>query len=835
MHVAIRKQIGFWIDALWDELLSRDIMQDAWIHACRHVAMSERPHAAVAGGAGAFWSALIRVGWSSPSIETVKIACGTVLYFGKGNPPVGTEAADPRAIMKYLQDDIEQKQLANSELARDLADTAGRRGYARCKEGGAGQAMGESRGREAYGEAEREAKQSDVWRRARFSYGDMGPVPWIEPAKGAMRWARRRGNHKSALALRALIEGGWSTPRRRWAEGSIEEDTCECGKTAGTLYHWLTGCEKSKEHREAKCTEGLLHQAMVGLRDPLFSRGVAAKPKPVARVEAKYWWVDGDSSGQRLAVGKVFIDGSFKGAQWRIARAAWAAVSLDDKGKWRWTYSGTLAEEHVSSFRAELTALYEVLRIAAGPITIYCDNEQVVKGVSRGEKSCTAARTDAADIWRKIWPLLKVMGEEVKLEWIPGHSTWLHVLERKLSPMQHVGNTMADKAAKEARAWAEGSAPNKGYGVHATRAQKWYRWVIDFISAWPYEEYKKKKGEDGKGEGGRTSGIQCAGVNVKHEIWTRNSALTCRRCARVFGKGELQVGHKYETCKGTAVGRALALLTGNANHLWAQYAIPAMDMIKQGSSVIRAPKVPEIAVVWGKLEGFLGTVEGRHSLRTCLGEDGWDVVVAGSRRAQAHCSTPVPRGQEGSLEQYAAAQPNTNHGGTPERGEEEETSIAAAPPQTPRCEAADRRVRRRIWSKRPSTEQEERFWGLCDKGEEEDQVAGGFALPRDDEGKPGGGGGASGGRKRLVGKQPPPHGLRQVDDAVRGKDKRWDRGHNLHRRGQAVFCTRCGSFAIRRMGAGLRTKCKLPTTGVSPAIRISRLLQGLHLVTARRI
>ena len=140
--------------------------------------------------------------------------------------------------------------------------------------------------------------------------------------------------------------------------------------------------------------------------------------------------------------------------------------------------------------------------------------------------------------------------------------------------------------------------------------------------------------------------MQSAGVNVKHEIWMRNNALTCRRCARDLGRGELQVGHKYETCKGTAAGRALALLTGNTNHLWVQYAIPAMDMIRQGSRVIRAPKVPEIAVVRGKLEGFLETVEGRHSLRTCLGEDGWDAVMAGSRRAQDHGCVPVPGGQE---------------------------------------------------------------------------------------------------------------------------------------------------------------------------------------------
>ena len=832
LHVIVRKQIGFWIHAVWDELLPRNILQDAWMHAYKHVAMSERPHAAVAGGAGAFWSALIRAGWSSPSIETVKTADGTVLYYGRGNAPEGTEAADPRAIMKYLQYDIEQKQLADSELARDLADIAGRRGYARCKEDNIGQAIGEGGGRQAYGELESEVRQSDVWRRARFSYGDMGPVPWIEPARAAIRWAKRKGNYKSAGALRALVEGGWSTPRRKWAEGRAEVDTCECGKAAGTLYHWLTGCEKSREQREAKCAEGLLRQAVAGLWDPLFSRGVAARPKPVARVQAKYWWLDGNSSERRLAEGKIFIDGSFKGAQWRIARAAWAAVSLDEHGNWRWTYSGTLAEQHVSSYRAELTALYEVLRIAAGPVEIYCDNEQVVKGIKKGEKSCTAARTDGADIWRKIWPLLKIMGEEVKVEWILGHSTWLHVLERKLSPMQHAGNTMADKAAKEARAWAEGTAANKGFGAHATRAQRWYKWVIDFISTWPYEEYKKKKGEEETEEDARFEGTQGAGVNVKHEIWMQNGALTCRRCARVLGRGELQVPHKYETCKGTAAGRALALLTGNTNHLWAQYAIPAMDMIRKGASVIRAPKVPEIAIEWAKLEGFLETVEGRHSLRTCLGDDGWDTLVAGIRRVQDRDPTQT---EGGMLDQRSPPQQNAAPEGTAQGRGDQRVPVAAAKRNEAQDGQAERRVRRRIWNKRPPTEEEERSGDLYANGEKEDRDIEEGLLPREGDGKPEEGGAGSTRRKRLVGKQKPPQGLRQATGAVRERDKRWNRGHHIHKTGQVVYCTKCGCFAIKRMGYGLASQCKPSATGASNAARLLRLRQGLHPLSAARI
>ena len=187
------------------------------------------------------------------------------------------------------------------------------------------------------------------------------------------------------------------------------------------------------------------------------------------------------------------------------------------------------------------------------------------------------------------------------------------------------------------------------------------------------------------------------------------------------------------------------------------------------------------------------------------------------------------------MEQRSALQPNATHGDTTERGGDEGASTAAAPPQNVLGEAAERRVRRRIWNKRTATEEEERSWGRRGNGEGDDQAEEGGALPRGEDGKPGGGDGASARRKRLVGKQKPSHGLRQVTGVVRERDKRWDRGHHLHRRGQVVFCTRCGCFAIKRMGTGLRTQCKPPATGASAAIRVSRLLQGLHPVTTNRM
>ena len=585
--------------------------------------MSTKPHAAATGGAGVHWSALRRLGWTAPSMETVRIGDGTILYFGKGDPPEGTEGADPKAIMKDLKEDLEDEALLRSGVAREMADVAGRQGYARCKEMGAEQGGRRNGGSAAYGEGDQEAKQAESWRRARFVCNEAGPMPWLELARQVLRWARKRGRHKAAAAMRALVEGAWTTPRQLWARGKREEDTCECGKQAGTLYHWLARCEKGMKQREEKCPQEVLRQGVTGLWDTLYSRGVAAKPKPVNKVRERTWWVDDENSGQKMARGVVYVDGSYKGMQWRAARAAWSAVHIDQDGKWKWTYSGVLAERHASSYRAELIAVLQVLRIAIGPIHLFCDNQDVVKGVARGRRHCTASSADRADVWRKIWRIIDEIGEDFRIDWLPGHSSWIHVLEGKLTPHQHVGNDMADTAAKEARAWAEGMAPNKGFAGQAKKARACYRWVLDFATAWPYEPREEGKEEEDVEQRAREPRERPTPTNIRHEVWKIEGRLKCRRCSRDFGRGDLQAANAYESCKGTAAGRALAALTGNINYVWADYASPYLNLVKKGAVLVKAAKVPELVVDWSQLEVFSGTAEGRHTLQGCIAEGAW--------------------------------------------------------------------------------------------------------------------------------------------------------------------------------------------------------------------
>ena len=128
-----------------------------------------------------------------------------------------------------------------------------------------------------------------------------------------------------------------------------------------------------------------------------------------------------------------------------------------------------------------------MLRIALPPLTIHCDNDQVVKGRQKGRAWCTAAATDCADLWREVWHYLDDIGSGVSIVWVKGHTTWMDVLMRRVTLQQHRGNEMADAAAKTARSRAEAIAPATTYNGHIKRAIAWYKWMLEFATEWAYQ------------------------------------------------------------------------------------------------------------------------------------------------------------------------------------------------------------------------------------------------------------------------------------------------------------------------------------------------------------
>ena len=130
----VLEAIMSWVNAWWDVLMSKDDLRMAWRHAIKTVGMAARPNAEVKGGAGAFFAALRRIGWTSPSPEAVRTRSGTTLYFGEGGIPENTFAADPRAVKRWVLDEYEMSVAMYSQVARDINDQTGSRGYPRAKE-----------------------------------------------------------------------------------------------------------------------------------------------------------------------------------------------------------------------------------------------------------------------------------------------------------------------------------------------------------------------------------------------------------------------------------------------------------------------------------------------------------------------------------------------------------------------------------------------------------------------------------------------------------------------------------------------------------------------------
>jgi ribonuclease HI len=245
--------------------------------------------------------------------------------------------------------------------------------------------------------------------------------------------------------------------------------------------HKLAGCTLAEQRRSTACPDWILRMGRAAVWDPLFSRAVPAKPKPVGKVVERTWWEAATAKQERIISGEVYTDGASKGPFWKAARAGWAVVVLDREGKWVSTLSGTLGGPHSSAFRAELKAVLEALRLALPPLTIYCDNAAVVQGFDRGKEFCVSSKARGADLWRQVWFMLDEIGGDVRMVKVKAHTTWADVLPRRIRHVDHVGNDLADKAAKRAAQAAEAESPTAGFNGQLRRALVWFRWVLSYV------------------------------------------------------------------------------------------------------------------------------------------------------------------------------------------------------------------------------------------------------------------------------------------------------------------------------------------------------------------
>ncbi len=246
--LVVKGPIMNWVNGIWDALIPRECMHEARKLAAKEVAMANKPHLKVSGGAGAHWAALARIGWGAPSCDSLRLQNGTILYFGGGSLPKNAVMADPRTIARYVDDEYEQAMMRASTIARDLADISGARGYPRTKD-----LEGDMSGHDerestpparAYGETELERSAAEIWRRGRYHHQESQVTPWLWPLAKVAARARKSGRRTAAASLRAMAEGAWWTQRMLWSQGC--HDRCQCGAALGTLYHRMEACPRGQ-------------------------------------------------------------------------------------------------------------------------------------------------------------------------------------------------------------------------------------------------------------------------------------------------------------------------------------------------------------------------------------------------------------------------------------------------------------------------------------------------------------------------------------------------------------------------------------------------------------
>ena len=496
--------------------------------------------------------------------------------------------------------------LASSRLAEDIADLSGAHGYPR-DDGHARAVDGGSQGPHRQGERnfEKEAQAAVCWRRGRFEHSENGPIPWLWPFRVVMRAARRHGLQKEAASVRALAEGGWPTQFRLHCHRRAEHMDCACGAAVGTLRHKLGGCSLAEDLRRRECPEWLLKCCGRGGWDPLFTRGVPARPKAPRIPKNLVWAESADGDQVHYATGDLYTDGSAKGMFWGARRGGWAVVALDAHGRWLWTRRGTLGGPNVSSFRAELQALLEALKMAVPPVRIHTDNQNVVDGVLRGKLWSTRAKAAGADLWRSVFDKLEELKDqgEVSVVKVKAHTSWWDLLSNRITPKEQFGNWLADTAAKAATAASEADAPTAGFNDQVKTALAWVRWAARYSTDWvkdiaPCQMPAVSPPTERAWEYGDT--------HLRHEKWSVGQRALCRRCgiAMPANEGAARVSLQ---CAGSAAGRAAARATGNINYVWARFLHSRRELIERGGAQVCTAPPPRWIVDPQRLEEVISS------------------------------------------------------------------------------------------------------------------------------------------------------------------------------------------------------------------------------------
>ncbi len=557
----ILKPVRAWVEAVWRRRLPVATMVEAWRYAQRKAGLSTAPHRAAHGAARSFIAALARLGWQSPSFDSVLTRTRKLLRVGE---------VDVVTLMRFAVDDLAVQMALASSVARDINDLTGETGYYRALPGAADGAVNLQTGGAAFhvaGSRPNEADSARIWRAGRYQLQGDRAIPWLLPAQMVLK--RRLRDHRLCTAAdrstAALLEGGWWTPSRLAAAGLREEPGCAaCAMAPGTLFHRLGECSSSRQEREGArgCPPWLLRKARAQLWDPLFARGVPALPRvpPSPPDQVQYVYTDPGQTRQALTVsGDVYTDGALSGRWRQIARGGWGvAVLRPDRDEVEWAMHGTCAEDYPSVVRAELQAVLQALRLALPPLCLHIDNAEVVEGLQRGREWCTAPNRDGAEVWQRIWFYLDELGGGVTHRKVKAHTAVEDIELGVVTKRDRVGNEAADAQAKAGARLAERLSPTLAPRLELVKAIRWLYWARRYVATWSADiEDDDRDGRlprpaaEEAGPRGRQP------VGLRHLIWERGLHWLCRRCGREAQVEQRRRHLRSSRCLGSAAGRLL--------------------------------------------------------------------------------------------------------------------------------------------------------------------------------------------------------------------------------------------------------------------------------------
>ena len=300
----------------------------------------------------------------------------------------------------------------------------------------------------------------------------------------------------------------------------------------------------------------------------------------------------------QVAQGKAYSDGACRGWFRRTKRAGWGPVVCASPTSSSWSMYGPCPDVYPCAVRAELWAIWALLRRAVPRLTIYTDNAEVVLGFASGALFACKATRIGADLWRNIWEVLSEMGaaaqgclveDFIAVKKVKAHLKQEDVISGRISQENLDGNAMADWLAKEGADWAQKVSPNADADRAYRLASKFYGWAVRRVAEWPGDtdgrDDSRKSKEECEKKTRRQAGPWSASLHSRwpHDLWGfRGGIVRCRRCSRSTEGLNDPKAFAREKCGGSLAGRAQVAAGGDAEEAFEKYNHTEEELARRG-------------------------------------------------------------------------------------------------------------------------------------------------------------------------------------------------------------------------------------------------------------